>query len=56
MIADRTQAPTGAGYAHESRMVLRRTFPNEFRDSRVRRHAVFFDAFRAMLAALSPPR
>jgi uncharacterized circularly permuted ATP-grasp superfamily protein/uncharacterized alpha-E superfamily protein len=54
VIADRTQAPTGAGYAHENRMVLRRTFPKEFRDSRVRRHAAFFEAFRAMLAALSP--
>ena len=54
VIADRTQAPTGAGYAHENRMVLRRTFPDVFRESRVRRHAVFFEAYRAMLDALAP--
>lgn len=56
VIADRTQAPTGAGYAHENRMVLRRTFPDLFRESRVRRHAVFFEAFRGMLDALAPRR
>jgi len=56
VIADRTQAPAGVGYALENRMVLRRTLPDLFRASRVRRHAAFFEAYRDMLGALAPGR
>ncbi len=54
VIADRTQAPAGAGYALENRAVLRRTLPDLFRDCRVRRHAAFFESYRAMLGGLAP--
>jgi uncharacterized circularly permuted ATP-grasp superfamily protein/uncharacterized alpha-E superfamily protein len=54
VIADRTQAPSGAGYALENRIVIAETFPDLFRESRVRRLAGFFRAFRDNLLALAP--
>ena len=45
VIADRTQAPSGAGYALENRIVLSRSLPEAFRDSRVQRLGAFFRAF-----------
>ena len=48
---DRTQAPSGAGYALETRMVLSRAFPNLYNAMNVERLAPFFTAFRASLAA-----
>lgn len=53
-IADRTQAPSGAGYALENRIVLSRTFPDEFRDCRTQRLATFFAMERDMLRGLAP--
>ena len=51
VLGDRTQAPSGSGYALANRLVLSRTFPNLYRDMNVERLAPFFEAFRAGLAA-----
>lgn len=51
---DRTQAPSGAGYALENRTVLSRILPSLFRDTHVHRLAGFFRALRATLAGLAP--
>jgi len=52
-IADRTQAPSGAGYALENRIVLSRAFPEAFRDSHVERLAGFFVRLRETLRRLA---
>ncbi len=54
VLADRTQAPAGAGYALENRIVLGRVLPEAFRDSNTQRLALFFRALRETLAALAP--
>ena len=51
VLADRTQAPSGLGYALENRMVLARAFPDLFSDLHVERLPGFFQAFRAGVAA-----
>ncbi|MGA2741291.1 MAG: circularly permuted type 2 ATP-grasp protein [Bryobacteraceae bacterium] len=56
VIADRTQAPSGAGYALENRTVLAETFPDLFREFQVQRLASFFRTFRDNLLNLSPTR
>jgi uncharacterized circularly permuted ATP-grasp superfamily protein/uncharacterized alpha-E superfamily protein len=55
-LADRTQAPSGAGYALENRIVLSRGLPEAFRDCRVERLASFFRTFRDALIGLAPDR
>jgi uncharacterized circularly permuted ATP-grasp superfamily protein/uncharacterized alpha-E superfamily protein len=52
-MADRTQMPTGAGYALENRLVMSRVLPSLFRDSHVHRLSGFFRALRATLASMS---
>ncbi len=47
---DRTQAPSGAGYALENRIVIARAFPDLFRDLNIQRVAGFFAAMRDSLA------
>jgi uncharacterized circularly permuted ATP-grasp superfamily protein/uncharacterized alpha-E superfamily protein len=54
VLADRTQAPSGAGYALENRIVLLRNLPETFRDCQVHRLASFFRAQRDSLMALAP--
>jgi len=54
VLADRTQAPSGAGYALENRIALSRSLPEAFRDCRVQRLAPFFRALRETLHALAP--
>jgi uncharacterized circularly permuted ATP-grasp superfamily protein len=54
VLADRTQAPSGAGYALENRIVMAETFPDLFREFRVKRLALFFRSFRDTLLRLSP--
>ncbi|MGA2593550.1 MAG: circularly permuted type 2 ATP-grasp protein [Bryobacteraceae bacterium] len=56
VLADRTQAPSGAGYALENRTVLAETFPDLFREFQVQRLAFFFRSFRDTLLHLSPSR
>ncbi|HEY2409702.1 MAG TPA: circularly permuted type 2 ATP-grasp protein [Polyangiaceae bacterium] len=52
--SDRTQAPTGAGYALENRLVMGRTLPDLFRDYRVERVAGFFQKVRRAVESLAP--
>jgi uncharacterized circularly permuted ATP-grasp superfamily protein/uncharacterized alpha-E superfamily protein len=54
VLGDRTQAPSGAGYALENRLVLSRMLPDVFRDCRVQRLAPFFQAVRDTLQAIAP--
>ncbi|MFN8009676.1 MAG: circularly permuted type 2 ATP-grasp protein, partial [Terriglobia bacterium] len=56
VLADRTQAPSGAGYTLENRIVLSRVFPDLFRESQVRRLATFFRDQREMLMGLASAR
>jgi uncharacterized circularly permuted ATP-grasp superfamily protein/uncharacterized alpha-E superfamily protein len=56
VIADRTQAPSGAGYALENRIVLAETFADLFREFQVQRLASFFRSFRDNLLNLAPSR
>ena len=51
VLDDRTQAPSGAGYALENRLVLSRAYPNLDNAMNVERLAPFFDGFRKGLAA-----
>lgn len=51
VLDDRTQAPSGAGYALENRLVLSRAYPTLYNAMNVERLAPFFDAFRRGLAA-----
>jgi uncharacterized circularly permuted ATP-grasp superfamily protein/uncharacterized alpha-E superfamily protein len=51
VLDDRTQAPSGAGYALENRLVLSRAYPNLYNAMNVERLAPFFDGFRKGLAA-----
>ncbi|QEY12415.1 circularly permuted type 2 ATP-grasp protein [Cellvibrio sp. KY-YJ-3] len=54
VMADRTQAPSGAGYALENRTVMNRVFPSLFRDSHVHRLSLFFSRLRQRLQELNP--
>src|SRR3954463_3538324 len=51
VLNDRTQAPSGAGYALENRLVLSRAFSNLYKSMNVERVAPFFEAFRESLRA-----
>ncbi len=50
VLGDRTQAPSGAGYALENRLVLSRAFAGLYREMNVERLAPFFRDFRTGLA------
>jgi uncharacterized circularly permuted ATP-grasp superfamily protein/uncharacterized alpha-E superfamily protein len=54
VLADRTQAPAGAGYALENRIVLGRVLPEAFRECQAQRLAMFFRTLRDTLAGLAP--
>jgi uncharacterized circularly permuted ATP-grasp superfamily protein/uncharacterized alpha-E superfamily protein len=51
---DRSQAPSGVGYALENRTVMSRLIPSLFRDSHPHRLATFFRLMRTALAGLAP--
>jgi len=53
VLSDRTQAPSGAGYALENRIVQAETFPDLFREFRVQRLASFFRSLRNNMLRLS---
>ena len=52
VLGDRTQAPSGAGFALENRMATARIFPEPFPRANIRRLAGFFRAFRDAMDAL----
>jgi uncharacterized circularly permuted ATP-grasp superfamily protein/uncharacterized alpha-E superfamily protein len=49
VLADRAEAPAGAGYALENRIIISQMLPELFRDCRVERLAAFFSGFRQKL-------
>ncbi|WP_316162212.1 circularly permuted type 2 ATP-grasp protein [Bradyrhizobium sp. SZCCHNRI20481] len=51
VLNDRTQAPSGMGYALENRLVLSRAFSSIYKSMNVERLAPFFEAFRDALRA-----
>lgn len=53
VLADRTQAPSGAGFALENRVATSRIFTSLYKDLGVHRLASFFAQFRDMGLALS---
>lgn len=53
VIKDRTEAPPGAGYALENRMVISRVFPSLFRDAHTHRLAKFFRTVRQTLSGMA---
>jgi uncharacterized circularly permuted ATP-grasp superfamily protein/uncharacterized alpha-E superfamily protein len=55
VLSDRTQAPSGAGYALENRTVVSRVLPEEIRNCNVQRLGGFFRQQRDMLFHLAPP-
>jgi len=53
VLGDRTQAPSGAGYALENRLVLSRAFNDLYKSMNVERVAPFFEAFRDSLRGIA---
>lgn len=53
VLANRTQAPSGSGYALENRLIVADLLPELFRDSNVQRLAPFFKAQRDALTSLA---
>lgn len=54
VLADRTEAPSGLGYALENRIVISRMLPDVFAACQVKRLAPFFIAVQKMLRRLAP--
>ena len=54
VVADRTQAPSGAGYALENRSVVARVLPELYRAAGVEPLVPFFEGFRDGLVELAP--
>ena len=54
LMSDRTQAPSGAGYALENRQVVARAFPEPFRALGVQSLSPFFDTLLATLKQQAP--
>lgn len=54
VVADRTQAPSGAGYALENRLIVSRVFPGLFRSLHTERLAGFFATLRQTLLDRAP--
>jgi uncharacterized circularly permuted ATP-grasp superfamily protein/uncharacterized alpha-E superfamily protein len=52
--SDRTQVPTGTGYALANRLVTSRTLPEAFRECQVQRLAGFYREAQKTLAQLAP--
>ncbi|GLK81626.1 circularly permuted type 2 ATP-grasp protein [Methylopila turkensis] len=56
VLGDRTQAPSGAGFALENRVATSRAFPDLARDLKIQRIAGFFQKFRETLYGLDDAR
>jgi uncharacterized circularly permuted ATP-grasp superfamily protein/uncharacterized alpha-E superfamily protein len=54
VVADRTQAPSGSGYALENRLIVSRVFPDLFRKQNVRHLAQYFSTLRDSLMVHAP--
>ncbi len=54
VMADRSQSPSGAGYALENRLIVSRIFPELFRDLSIEHLASFFATLRDSLVQFAP--
>ncbi len=54
VLDDRTQAPSGSGYALENRMVMTRVLADIFRETQVHRLSGFFKSLRKGLVDIAP--
>ncbi|MCB1018230.1 MAG: circularly permuted type 2 ATP-grasp protein [Acidimicrobiales bacterium] len=54
VLSDRAQAPSGAGYALENRVVMSRVLPDLHRSAQVQRLAPFLRALRSALLSVAP--
>ncbi len=54
VIADRTQGPSGAGYALQNRIIISQAFPDTFRNLRVHKLAGFFRSLQESLLRMAP--
>ena len=54
VLGDRTEAPSGMGYALENRIIISRMLPQIFRHCQVKRLASYFIALQEMLHGLAP--
>jgi uncharacterized circularly permuted ATP-grasp superfamily protein/uncharacterized alpha-E superfamily protein len=54
IISDRTQAPSGAGYALENRHAMSSVLPELFNNLSVKRLSPYFDALQNALTAIAP--
>ncbi|TGD75642.1 hypothetical protein E4634_01775 [Mangrovimicrobium sediminis] len=54
VMSDRSQTPSGTGYALVNRMAMSRVFPSLFRDSHVHRLSLYFNNLRLKLSELNP--
>ena len=54
VLDDRTQAPSGSGYALENRTVMTRVLPDIFRDTQVHRLSGFFKSLHKGLVEIAP--
>jgi len=55
VLADRTQAPLGAGYAMQTRRIVSRVMPGLYRSTPLRRLRTFFHVLREALQQAAPP-
>ncbi|MCA0423156.1 MAG: circularly permuted type 2 ATP-grasp protein [Proteobacteria bacterium] len=55
VLGDRTEAPSGAGFALETRVATSRIFSDIYRQANVHRLAGFFSAFKEALTGLTAP-
>ncbi|MGD9866288.1 MAG: circularly permuted type 2 ATP-grasp protein, partial [Pseudodonghicola sp.] len=56
VLGDRTQAPSGAGFALENRMATGRIFPERFPRAYIHKLAGFFSSFRDAMETMAAPR
>ncbi len=54
VVNDRTQAPSGSGYALENRMAMAHILPELFTGLKVRRTAAWFDVLRQAMYTMAP--
>ncbi|MFN8253365.1 MAG: circularly permuted type 2 ATP-grasp protein [Ferruginibacter sp.] len=54
VISDRTQAPSGAGYALENRFAMSSVLPELFANLQVRRLSPYFDSLQQALSSIAP--
>jgi uncharacterized circularly permuted ATP-grasp superfamily protein/uncharacterized alpha-E superfamily protein len=55
VLSDRTQAPSGAGFAMQNRRVVSRVLPEVYRQAHLYRLTPFFQAMRLALVEAAPP-